>query len=141
MDVMVVNPPYVPTPEHEVGCAGITSPWAGGENGRSITDMILPIGDNLLSDGGWLYMVTLTANNPSQIFAQMRDRGYAARIILQRSTGEDSLHVVKFWPDSQTEIVTQKVATNKAISTKVAESVLSQISRFPFWSVDNNVNE
>ncbi|PHT84793.1 Transcription repressor OFP6 [Capsicum annuum] len=36
VDVMVVNPPYVPTPEDEVGCEGITSAWAGGEDGRSI---------------------------------------------------------------------------------------------------------
>ncbi|KAK0578900.1 hypothetical protein LWI29_017976 [Acer saccharum] len=34
IDVMVVNPPYVPTPEDEVGREGIASAWAGGENGR-----------------------------------------------------------------------------------------------------------
>lgn len=31
VDVMVVNPPYVPTPEEEVGRDGIASAWAGGE--------------------------------------------------------------------------------------------------------------
>ncbi|KAF3645748.1 Transcription repressor OFP6 [Capsicum annuum] len=48
VDVMVVNPPYVPTPEDEVGCEGITSAWAGGEDGRSVIDKILPAADNLL---------------------------------------------------------------------------------------------
>ncbi|KAM3341848.1 hypothetical protein P3S68_026814 [Capsicum galapagoense] len=52
VDVMVVNPPYVPTPEDEVGCEGITSAWAGGEDGRSVIDKILPAADNLLSARG-----------------------------------------------------------------------------------------
>lgn len=103
VDVMVVNPPYVPTPEEEVGCKGITAAWAGGENGRSVIDMILPIADNLLSDKGWLYMVTLTANDPSGICLGMRKKGFDARIVLQRSTEEESLHVIKFWRDPDSE--------------------------------------
>lgn len=42
VDVVVVNPPYVPTPEDEVGRGGITAAWAGGENGRTVIDRILP---------------------------------------------------------------------------------------------------
>nr|TKR84649.1 hypothetical protein D5086_0000256670 [Populus alba] len=75
VDVMVVNPPYVPTPDYEVGREGIASAWAGGENGRSVIDRILPVADRLLSDKGWLYMVTLTTNDPSQICLLMRKRG------------------------------------------------------------------
>ncbi|KAI3997011.1 hypothetical protein MKX01_021287 [Papaver californicum] len=62
VDVMVVNPPYVPTPEDEVGRDGIASAWAGGENGRTVIDKMLPVADKLLSSKGWLYMVTLAAN-------------------------------------------------------------------------------
>ncbi|KAL0435444.1 UNVERIFIED_CONTAM: Methyltransferase N6AMT1 [Sesamum radiatum] len=102
VDVMVVNPPYVPTPEEEVGRHGIASAWAGGENGRSVIDKILPVADKLLSDKGWLYLVTLTANNPLELCLQMRKKGYASRIILQRSTEEESLHVIKFWRDLDT---------------------------------------
>ncbi|KAI8009704.1 Methyltransferase N6AMT1 [Camellia lanceoleosa] len=65
VDVMVVNPPYVPTPEDVVGREGIASAWAGGENGRSVINKILPIADKLLSDRGWLYMVTLTKKQSS----------------------------------------------------------------------------
>ncbi|KAK4373785.1 hypothetical protein RND71_004462 [Anisodus tanguticus] len=104
VDVLVVNPPYVPTPEDEVGCEGIMSAWAGGENGRSVIDKILPAANNLLSDRGWLYMVTLTANNPSEICLEMRKKGYASRIILQRSTEEESLHIIKFWRDSDSQL-------------------------------------
>lgn len=103
IDVVVVNPPYVPTPEEEVGEEGITASWAGGENGRRVIDRILPVADELLSERGWLYMVTLTANNPSEICRLMRDRGYSSRIIVQRSTEEESLHVIKFWRENRDE--------------------------------------
>ncbi|CAA3004756.1 hemK methyltransferase family member 2 [Olea europaea subsp. europaea] len=104
VDVMVVNPPYVPTPEYEVGQFGIASAWAGGENGRSVIDKILPVADKLLSDKGWLYLVTLTANNPSEICLQMMKKGYASRIVLQRSTDEESLHIIKLWRNLDTQL-------------------------------------
>ncbi|KAL3647604.1 hypothetical protein CASFOL_008572 [Castilleja foliolosa] len=99
VDVMVVNPPYVPTPEDEVGCYGIASAWAGGENGRRVIDKILPVADVLLSDKGWLYLVTLTDNKPLELCLEMRKKGYASRIVLQRSTDEERLHIIKFWRD------------------------------------------
>ena len=134
VDVMVVNPPYVPTPEDEVGHEGIASAWAGGENGRSVIDKILPVADKLLSQRGWLYMVTLTANNPSQICRQMRKKGYASRIVVQRSTEEESLHIIKFWKDFDIEVDAKDVVTNSnAVPAGVMDSVLSRFQRFSFW--------
>ncbi|XVF38712.1 hypothetical protein REPUB_Repub20aG0125400 [Reevesia pubescens] len=134
VDVMVVNPPYVPTPEDEVGRGGIASAWAGGENGRSVIDKILPVADKLLSKRGWLYMVTLTANNPSQICLLMRKKGYASRIIVQRSTEEESLHIIKFWKDFDIEVdITDMVTKSKAVPAGVVDSILSQIQRLSFW--------
>lgn len=97
VDVVVVNPPYVPTPEDEVGREGITAAWAGGENGRTVIDRILPVVDELLSSKGWFYMLTLAANKPAQICHVMKEKGYSSRIVVQRSTEEESLHVIKFW--------------------------------------------
>ncbi|KAM4077043.1 hypothetical protein ACJW30_12G109900 [Castanea mollissima] len=140
VDVMVVNPPYVPTPEDEVGREGIASSWAGGENGRSIIDRILPIADNLLSDMGWLYMVTLTCNNPSEICLQMRERGYASRIVVQRSTEEESLHVIKFWRDLDVqEDGKQMVSPNKTAPARgIMESLLSQFPLLSSWRSNSN---
>lgn len=140
VDVMVVNPPYVPTPEDEVGRDGITSSWAGGENGRSVINKILPIANNLLSDKGWLYMVTLTANNPTQICLQMRELGFASRIVVQRSTEEESLHVIKFWRDIDIQAeAKENVTVNKTVPARVMESLLSQFPRLPLWrNGDNN---
>lgn len=130
VDVMVVNPPYVPTPEDEVGRGGIVAAWAGGENGRSVIDKILPVADSLLSGKGWLYMVTLMSNNPSQLCALMRRKGYASKIIVQRSTEEESLHVIKFWHDSDLQPEVKK--------DTVTASVFSRFPRLPFWSNGNS---
>ncbi|CAM8984621.1 hypothetical protein QQ045_008457 [Rhodiola kirilowii] len=96
VNLLVVNPPYVPTPEYEVGVEGIGSAWAGGENGRSVIDRILVVADKVLAVDGWMYLVTLTENNPSEICRIMKQKGFRFRIVLQRSTVEESLHIIKF---------------------------------------------
>lgn len=133
VDVMVVNPPYVPTPDEEVGSLGLSSAWAGGENGRSVIDKILPVADNLLSDKGWLYMLFLAANDPLQICLQMRDKGYGAKIVVQRSTEEETLHVIKFWRDPDIQMEGNEAnSTPKTAPQRGLEFLLSQISRLSF---------
>lgn len=97
VDVLVFNPPYVPTPENEVGVEGIASAWAGGDRGRTVIDRMLSIIDSLLSSKGIFYLVTVTENNPGEICQVMRRKGFASRIVVQRYTEEESLHVLKFW--------------------------------------------
>ncbi|KAJ9541210.1 hypothetical protein OSB04_027716 [Centaurea solstitialis] len=100
VNVMVVNPPYVPTPDEEVGSLGLSCAWAGGENDRSVIDKILPVAGNLLSDNkGRLYMLFLVENDP------MRYKGYGAKMVVQRSTEEETLHVIKFWRDPDMQMV------------------------------------
>ncbi|XP_057792568.1 uncharacterized protein LOC131009290 [Salvia miltiorrhiza] len=136
VDVMVVNPPYVPTPDAEVGCRGIASAWAGGENGRRVIDRILPAADNLLSDKGWLYMVTLTANNPVELCLQMRKKGYASRIILQRSTEEESLSIIKFWRDTDTLLEANECTPVEKTENGIRVE-LPHFSPFSFWNYGN----
>lgn len=138
VDVMVVNPPYVPTPEEEVGSDGIASAWAGGENGRSVIDKILPVADQLLSDKGWLYLVTLSTNNPSEICLLMRKRGYASRIVLQRSTDEESLHIIKFWRDLDTLL---EVNGSAKLKEKDNGFVMKSLPFSPFALWTRNVNQ
>lgn len=141
VDLMIVNPPYVPTPEDEVGREGITCSWAGGENGRSVIDKILPVADKLLSNKGWLYMVTLTTNNPSEICLKMREKGYASKIIVQRSTEEENLHIIKFWRDSSMQSDVKKIMqANKTAPTRVVDTLLLPVYRLSLRKNGNNSN-
>ncbi|XP_076908579.1 uncharacterized protein LOC143565506 [Bidens hawaiensis] len=134
VDLMVINPPYVPTPEDEVGSSGLSAAWAGGENGRTVIDKILPVADNLLSEKGLLYMLFLAENDPLQICLQMRDKGYGAKIIVQRSTEEETLHVIKFWrdPDVQVEGNEPVSSGGKTAPQRGLDFLRSQISRLSF---------
>ncbi|XP_047071678.1 methyltransferase N6AMT1 [Lolium rigidum] len=127
VDVVVVNPPYVPTPEEEIGIKGIAASWAGGLNGRQVIDRILPAVRELLSEKGCLYMIALEDNDPLGICHLMNEKGFASRVLLKRCTEEESLYVLKFWQDAA-------VSTNASQSGKSPGSESSWLSPFrSFW--------
>ena len=64
VDLLLFNPPYVPTPEEEVERGGIAAAWAGGWKGRRVTDRLLPEIPKLMSKNGEMLMVTVPDNDP-----------------------------------------------------------------------------
>ncbi|XP_028109740.1 uncharacterized protein LOC114308368 [Camellia sinensis] len=81
----------------------------------------------------------LPANNPSEICLQMREKGYASRIVVQRSTKEESLHVIKFWRDFDSQPMGNEMGTvNKIVPAGVIESLLSQVPGLSFWRYGNS---
>ena len=64
IDLLIFNPPYVPTPEEEVERGGIAAAWAGGYRGRTVIDRIIPLVPELLSPSGQFLMVTVPDNDP-----------------------------------------------------------------------------
>lgn len=92
VDVLVFNPPYVPTLSEEAGYAqqsrGIQGAWAGGLRGMEVTDQVLdlvgvrPISyhctilltfhfQKLLSDRGVFYLVAVKHNGIQAIRTRM----------------------------------------------------------------------
>ncbi|CAM9518702.1 unnamed protein product [Ectocarpus sp. 13 AM-2016] len=95
VDVLLFNPPYVPTPQEEVGSKDIAAAWAGGERGREVIDRFLPAVKELLSPGGFFYMVAVEDNNPTEIVSVMRGYGVHAEVVLRRRAKNEALCVIK----------------------------------------------
>ncbi|KAJ1560065.1 HemK methyltransferase member 2, partial [Cladochytrium tenue] len=74
VDVLLFNPPYVPTPPEEVGAPGLPAAWAGGVDGREVIDEFLPVVDHLLSPTGVLYLVAVRENRPDELAALLQSR-------------------------------------------------------------------
>jgi release factor glutamine methyltransferase len=123
-DVLVFNPPYVPTEEDELTKtqleAEIGATWAGGADGMVVTNIVLDLLPRILNpNGGTLYLVAVSANQPAQIIATTAERGFHGevscalrccpmyvgaadhlwssirQIVLKRRAGIELLHVLK----------------------------------------------
>ncbi|GIL50868.1 hypothetical protein Vafri_6848 [Volvox africanus] len=97
VDIMVFNPPYVPTPDEEVERGGIASAWAGGYRGRRIIDRVLQLLPELLSPRGELFMVTVAENEPQGIIEEMLGFGFLGRIAAARQADEEALQILHLW--------------------------------------------
>ncbi|XP_061178400.1 methyltransferase N6AMT1-like isoform X3 [Saccostrea echinata] len=96
VDILLFNPPYVVTPEEEVGSKGIEAAWAGGENGRRVIDRFLPKVPDLLSQRGLFYLVVIKENKPEEIQKIMKEKGFEMETVLTRQSGPELLSILRF---------------------------------------------
>ncbi|CAK4073523.1 unnamed protein product [Aphanomyces euteiches] len=103
VDILLFNPPYVPTPSEEVGSTGIEAAWAGGLHGREVIDRVLPLVQDLLSPKGVFYMVIVAENRPKDIARIMAARGFQMETIRSRQAFNERLSIVKITRKRSTE--------------------------------------
>ncbi|TMW61500.1 hypothetical protein Poli38472_012691 [Pythium oligandrum] len=96
VDVLLFNPPYVPTPSEEVGSTGIEAAWAGGVDGREVIDRLLPLIPSLLSPRGVFYMVVVIENKPKQIGAILGRHGFQMSVVRSTRAKNEQLSILKF---------------------------------------------
>jgi release factor glutamine methyltransferase len=95
VDLLLFNPPYVVTPDEEVGQSGIAAAWAGGKDGRVVIDKMLGKLDGILSKTGRMYMIAIQQNRPQQILQEARTRfGFHGKVLLTRQADEELLSVL-----------------------------------------------
>lgn len=93
---MIFNPPYVPTPDEEVGGEGIEASWAGGEEGRVVIDKALPQIWKVLKTGGVLYMIVVDDNKPLDIINTHNEAyGIKGEVLVRRQARNEFLSVLK----------------------------------------------
>eukprot|EP00127_Corallochytrium_limacisporum_P003880 Clim_evm94s153 gene=Clim_evmTU94s153 len=94
-DVILFNPPYVPTSTEEINSSSLARSWAGGVKGREVTDRILPDIGMLLTDGGTLYMIALPENDLADLTEQLSTQELEVSTIVERRAGPEHLKVLK----------------------------------------------
>lgn len=101
VDVLLFNPPYVPTEEEEEmmaqNKAGIEGAWAGGETGTRLVDELIDGGTirDVLAQGGRLYLVAIEQNDPAGLVSRLREQGLDSEVVLARRAGGEHLHVIR----------------------------------------------
>ncbi|CAK0786018.1 hypothetical protein CVIRNUC_009231 [Coccomyxa viridis] len=97
VDLLIFNPPYVPTPDDELTRTDIARAWAGGNRGRAIIDKFLPQVKEVLSPRGFMYMVTVTDNRPEDILQLLSNDDIEGKVILERAADEEALRILCCW--------------------------------------------
>ncbi len=97
VDVLLFNPPYVPTEDSEVSGNGIEISWAGGTDGRLVVDRALPqIAKLLRRPTGVCYMITVDDNRPCEM-ATILKQSYGLNMVplVRRRARNEYLSVQK----------------------------------------------
>lgn len=106
VDVLIFNPPYVPTDEvihpspYPTAVADniIDAAFAGGPDGRYWIDVFFPHVPELLSDQGSFWLVTIEQNKPLELIKMAKlNWGLKSKIAKHRKAGFEMLYILKFW--------------------------------------------
>lgn len=97
VDLIVFNPPYVPTCQSEIDThtGSITASWAGGMDGLSITTHFLTLVPSLLAPTGLCYLLTVARNKPDELLRDMSAIGLRGSVALQRRAGREKLVILR----------------------------------------------
>jgi len=95
VDLLVFNPPYVPTPDEEVGGTGVSASWAGGTDGRVVIDRFIELLSGFLGARGLCYLLLVQENRPNDVIRQLGARGFLATQVLRRRARNEDLQVLR----------------------------------------------
>ncbi|GAB0088358.1 hemK methyltransferase family member 2 [Sergentomyia squamirostris] len=102
IDLLIFNPPYVPTDANEEnlgdqetfsGC--LVKSWAGGEDGCSTLNRLLPSLQEKLSHSCVFYLLLLRENNPKVVLEKFSNFGFVGKIIKERKIRGEYLYILK----------------------------------------------
>lgn len=96
VSILMFNPPYVTTPDEEVGGTDIEASWAGGKDGRRVIDRAISQIEHVLERPcGVAYLVTVDDNNPSELAQRFQQLGLKMSPLLRRKAFNERLTIQK----------------------------------------------
>ncbi|TQN74381.1 ERF1 methyltransferase catalytic subunit MTQ2 [Colletotrichum shisoi] len=123
VDVLVFNPPYVPSPELPAQTSGalvadgerkttfdedsylLSLSYAGGQDGMETTDRLIEALPRALSQRGCAYILLCAQNRPEEVKARIVRLGGGWRAITVGESGKkagwEKLQIVRVWRDGQ----------------------------------------
>lgn len=99
VDILIFNPPYVPTEFEEIPseAATIASAWAGGTDGMDVTSTLLNQLKDILSQDGVFYMVAVARNKLHSICEILQKDGFIVNETLKRKAGRETLSILRIY--------------------------------------------
>jgi release factor glutamine methyltransferase len=97
-DIVVCNPPYLPTPPEHEWSDWMERALSGGENGRAVVDPFLSGVGRVLREDGDVYLLISTLTGPEEVRSFATTQGLASEIVAEESHPFEKLLVVRFWP-------------------------------------------
>ena len=95
-DVVVCNPPYLPTPPGQEWDDWMERALSGGEDGRAMVDPFIAGVGRVLAPGGRAYLLASTLTGPEAIRSAGREQGFEVAVIAEESYPFERLLVFEF---------------------------------------------
>ncbi|TKR60745.1 hypothetical protein L596_027943 [Steinernema carpocapsae] len=93
IDVLLFNPPYVPTEEEASKVEELC--YAGGQTGRSALDRLFPVLPKLLSPAGRFYVVALKSND-IPLLKSKYSKSLNCEVVMERRCGIEHLFILMY---------------------------------------------
>lgn len=94
-DLIVFNPPYLPTQPEERMDDWLEYALDGGERGRAVIERFARNIGDVLAPGGRILLLISSLTGPGDVQELFAGRGYSARIAMQQDVEDEVLYVLK----------------------------------------------
>lgn len=97
-DVVVCNPPYLPTPPDQEWDDWMERALSGGADGRAVIDPVLDDIGRVLAPGGVAFLLLSSLTDPDAVQAQAEAAGLAWTVLAEEAHPFETLFVYRFQP-------------------------------------------
>lgn len=94
-DVIMFNPPYLPTELKDKLNGPLNHAFDGGKDGRKVLDVFLDQFDNYLKKGGYLLLVQSDLNGPIKTRRKLKKMNYEVEVLFKESFFFETVFIYK----------------------------------------------